>query len=344
MRSAESEGVPQIEVQWYNDWIKENLPDQNGKVAIVTGSNSGTGFWCASALAGAGATVVLACRTIEKAEAAKKEILDTHKEAKVDVIRLDNADFDSVRSFAKTFDQKYDRLDILCNNAGVMALPYSLTKDGYEIQFQTNHLAHFQLTKLLWKKIVETPGQSRVVQHSSSAHHFGKPYFSPDHMEKPQSGWTQVLLVHLLIPLMGYPKWNWLRYGVSKLSNVLFMRGLQTRIDDKDLTSKVISVACHPGYASTGLQYTTGETAGAMPGWKKMNQNYAQSAADGSLPLLMACAGEGVANGDFLGPMGRGNMTGPPGKNPVKGYGDDPRQREELWKYSEECTGDKFDV
>ena len=258
-RSSEADLT--TENKYYEGWIKDNLPDLTGKVAIVTGSNSGTGFWCARALAGAGATVVLGCRNAEKAELAKKEILDSFPAANVAVIRIDTADLASVRAFASEFNTQYDRLDILANNAGVMAIPYSLTKDGFEIQFQTNHLGHFLLTKLLWDKLVNTPGQSRVIQHSSSAHSIGSPYFSKDHMEKPLFGFfSGFFLWYFIYPLLALPKWNWLRYGVSKLSNVLFMRGLEKRIKDADLDSKVISVACHPGGARTQLQDVTDGT------------------------------------------------------------------------------------
>ena len=343
-RSVELSSVPQIEVKWYHDWIKEHLPDQTGRVAIVTGANSGTGFWCAKALAGAGATVVMACRTPEKAEAAAEEILEDYPNAKVDAsIRLDTSDLACVREFARTFNAKYDRLDILANNAGVMALPFSKTKDGFEIQWQTNHLGHFVLTNLLWRKMLDTPGESRVVNHSSSAHQLGK--FSPDHMEKPLYGWKLTgWIAPIILPIMGMkPIENWLRYGVSKLSNVLFMKGLEKRIKEAGLESKVITIAVHPGYASTQLQQVAGE-AGSMKDWQSHNESRAQSAADGSLPLLMGCVGKDVANGDYLGPTEGGTMRGPPGKDKIGGYGNDPDQVESLWKYSEKCAGEQFKI
>jgi NAD(P)-dependent dehydrogenase (short-subunit alcohol dehydrogenase family) len=344
-RSNEQEHVPQVENQWYDDWIKD-VPDLTERVAVVTGCNSGTGFWAASALAGKGCTVVMACRSVEKADRAKKDILETYPQANLEVIQMDNMDLSSVRSFAKTFNAKYDRLDYLLNNAGIMAQPLIKSKDGYDIQFQTNHLAHFLLTKLLWNKLVASPGQGRVVNHSSSAHHFGSPIFDKDRMDDPTYAWgwfgVNVLMVRVFFPLMGAnPMDRWLRYGVSKLCNVLMMRSLQRKIEGANLTDKVIAVACHPGYASTGLQYAAAE---AMSNWQRMNERNAQSAADGSLPLLMATVGASVENGDYLGPSLGMEMKGPPKKAKVGGNGNNAEMAKELWEYSEECLGEKFEV
>jgi NAD(P)-dependent dehydrogenase (short-subunit alcohol dehydrogenase family) len=272
---------------------------------------------------------------VAKAEAAKEEILEDYPDAKLDVICLDNANLSSVREFADAFTEKYDRLDLLVNNAGIMAVPYSNTTDGFEVQWQTNHLSHFLLTKLLWETmVVKTPGQSRVIQHSSGAHHMGSPYFNKDHMEKPQHsamGWP---LWHIVAPyMMKMPTWNWLRYGVSKVSNVLFMRGLEKRIKEKNLEDKIISVAVHPGYA---------KTKGAHKAMGNLATGTAQSAADGSLPLLMACVSNEVVNGDYLGP--KDNGKGPPVKDKVGGYGNDKKQASDLWVYSEECIGEKFEI
>ena len=203
-------------------------------------------------------------------------------------------------------------------------------------------VGHFLLAKLLWQKLVDTPGESRIVQHSSSAHHLGK--FTPDNMEKPSAGWKLYgWLAPIVFPIMGMPRDNWVRYGVSKLCNILFMKGLVSRIEASKLESKVVSVAVHPGYASTQLQQVAGE-AGSFKNWQQSNQKNAQSAADGSLPLLMACVGKDVSNGDFLGPTEGGNMVGPPGKNTIGGYGNDAEQAASLWKYSEERVGETFEI
>ncbi|KAL3911032.1 MAG: hypothetical protein SGILL_007446, partial [Bacillariaceae sp.] len=312
-RSAEADHGVVVENQWYDDWIKD-IPDQEGKVAIVTGGNSGTGFWAASALAGKGCTVVLACRNEAKANAAKTEILGYYPKAKVDVIVMDNMDFSTVKSFASAFDKKYDRLDYLLNNAGIMAQPLIKSKDGYDIQFQTNHLAHFLLTELLWEKLVKTDGQSRVINHSSGAHSTGCIAFDKDKMEEPTYNYgflgINVFLWNVFLPFMGLkPRDNWKRYGMSKLCNVLFTKELEAKIEEKNLSDKVIAVACHPGYANTNLQNAAKDS---MSNWEKMNSGNAQSAADGSLPLLMATIGKDIKDGDFMGPNGFQNMSGPP--------------------------------
>jgi len=304
-RSDEANHGVVVENQWYDDWVETNVPDLTGKVAIITGSNSGTGFWTANALANKGCTVVLACRNAQKAEAAKQEIMERFPSAKIDVIGvLDNMDLSTVRAFAEAFNKKYDRLDLLLNNAGIMAQPKIESKDGYDIQFQTNHLSHFLLTKLLWTKLVETPGESRVVQHSSSAHDLGSPRFDSFKVNDPTYDWgflgINSLLWNVMLPIMGLkPVDNWMRYGSSKLCNVLFAKELARKIEASSTTSSVLSLACHPGYANTNLQNAAKDS---MTNWEKMNSGNAQSAADGSLPLLMAAVGSGLKQGDYTGP------------------------------------------
>lgn len=342
-RSKEAHAI-EVEDKWYNDWVEKNVPDMEGKVAVITGSNSGIGFWAASALAGKGCTVVLACRTEEKAEAAKKEILEKFPDAKIDFIPLDNMDFASVRAFAETFHEKYDRLDVLANNAGVMALPLKESKDGYDIQIQTNHLSHFLLTSLLWEKLVSTEGQGRVIQVSSASHKLGNPRFDRNKLKTGSYNFGNGLLWNFFMPVVFKfkPKGNWLRYGVSKLCNVLFFRELERKIKEKDLESKVISVACHPGVSTTGLQGAAGDS---MPqSFLEMNKDNIQSAADGSLPLLMACAGKHVANGDYLGPSGKDEYSGPPTKVQTAKNGQDVKMAKELWEFSEEAVGSKFTI
>lgn len=321
--------------------------DLNGKVAIITGSNSGTGFWAASALAGKGCTVILACRNPDKAEAAKKEILGYHPKAKVDVIKMDNMDLASVKTFAETFNKKYDRLDYLLNNAGIMAQPLTKSKDGYDIQFQTNHLAHFYLTELLWDKMLKTTdGQSRVVNHSSGAHSLGGPVFDKTKMDYPTYSWgilgINVFLWNVVLPAMGLkPLDNWQRYGTSKLCNVLFTKELQRRIEEKGLADKIIAVACHPGFANTNLQNVAKDS---VSNWEKLNAGNAQSAADGSLPLLMATVGSSIKGGDYCEPGGAQHMKGAPMVGAVGGNGNDPAMAKELWSYSEECLKSPFTI
>ena len=344
-RSGEADHGVVIDNQWYEDWVKDNISDLSGKVAIITGSNSGTGFWAANALASKGCVVVLACRNLSKAKAAADEIVERFPNAIVDPsMKLDNMDLDTVRSFVKDFKNKYDRLDYLLNNAGIMAQPLNKSKDGYDVQFQTNHLSHFLLTELLWETILQTPGQSRIVQHSSGAHYMGCPRFDKDNIDHPSYNWgwfgMNFVLWRVLLPVMGMkPYDNWARYGQSKLCNVLFAKELARRIDSSNNTDKVLSLACHPGYANTNLQNVAKDS---MSNWEKSNQDNSQSAADGSLPLLLATLGPEIQNGNYTGP--KENFKGPPIVTPVGGNGNDESMAKELWEYSEECIGTKFEV
>jgi len=347
-RSGEADHGVTVANQWYDEWIQQNIPDLTGKVAIVTGGNSGTGFWAASALAGQNCTVVLACRNPAKAKAAQEEILGYHPQAKVDAdIAMDNMDLSTVKSFAEAFNKKYDRLDYLINNAGIMAQPLIQSKDGFDIQFQTNHLAHFMLTQLLWDKMIKTEGQSRVVNHSSGAHALGGPVFDSTKMDHPTYSWGVLginpVLWYVLLPAMGLkPVENWLRYGVSKLCNVLFTKELQAQIEAKGLSEKVIAVACHPGHANTNLQNVAKDS---MSNWEKLNADGAQSAADGSLPLLMSTVGPKVQGGDYCEPsVGAMHTKGPPMVGAVGGNGNDAKMAKSLWDYSEECIKSKFEV
>lgn len=340
-RSSEIEHGVEVPNKWYDDWIKD-IPDLTDKVAIVTGSNSGTGFWAANALASKGCNVVLACRSMEKATHAKDEILTKYPDAKLDVIPMDNMDLSSVRKFAETFHAKYERLDYLLNNAGIMAQPLIKSKDGFDIQFQTNHLAHFLLTKLMWDKLVNSPGQARIVNHSSSAHYAFGSMFDRNRLDNPPYSFgilgLNVFLVNVVLPVIGLtPIGNWLRYGQSKLDNVLMMQSLKHKIADQGLADKVICTACHPGYANTGLQAAASDS---MRSWKSLNQSFAQSAADGSLPLLYAAVGADVQNGEYFGPKHGGR--GPPAKDKVKGFGKDLTMAADLWAFSEESIGEKF--
>uniref|UniRef100_A0A7R9WMX8 Uncharacterized protein n=1 Tax=Craspedostauros australis TaxID=1486917 RepID=A0A7R9WMX8_9STRA len=331
----------------YDAWIKDNIPDMTGKVAIITGANSGTGFWAAAALASKHCTIVMACRNEKKAAHAKAEIMDLHKGAMIDIIRMDNMDLASVRSFAKKFNAKYDRLDLLLNNAGVMAQQLVESKDGHDIQFQTNHLSHFLLTKLLWDKLVKTDGQARVINHSSMFHHLMGTTFDRNRMEKPTYTYgifgKNVVINWIFFPMfVGFAMHDrWARYGMSKLCNVLFTLGLKERIQKQDMTDEIIALTCHPGIASTNLHNVAGD---AYPNWKIVGRDYAQSAADGSLPLLMAAVSEGASNGDFYGPASSGEDKGPPRKTQAFGNGNDANLASELWDYSEECIEEDFGI
>jgi NAD(P)-dependent dehydrogenase (short-subunit alcohol dehydrogenase family) len=217
-----------------SNWTAENIPDLTGKVAIVTGANSGIGCEMARALARKAATVILACRSQEKGVAAVEQIGREYPAAKAELMQLDLSDLASVRRFAGDFTGRYDRLDILINNAGIMMTPFGHTADGFELQFGTNHLGHFALTGLLLDLILHTH-RARVVTVSSSGHRFGKIDFDNLNAEQVYSRTAA--------------------YGQSKLANLLFTYELQKRFKVAGVDS--IAAAAHPGWTATNLQAHT---------------------------------------------------------------------------------------
>jgi NAD(P)-dependent dehydrogenase (short-subunit alcohol dehydrogenase family) len=294
------------------------MPDQTGKIAIVTGANSGLGYESAQALIRRGAHVVIACRNQTKAAEAYAQLEACAPETSLDSIPLDLGSLDSVRAFAETFTAQYDRLDILLNNAGVMAPPRGETADGFEMQFGTNHLGHFALTGRLMPLLLATPG-SRVVTVSSMAHLNGRIDFND--LQHAQS----------------YSRYE--AYSQSKLANVLFGRELQRRLSAAG--AETISVIAHPGLSNTNLQHTTAEASGSRFEGGLYNfllNTLGQSAEMGSLPQLYAATMPDVQGGDFFGPDGfyiRGNPTTIKGSSASK----DRETAERLWRMSEELTG-----
>lgn len=295
-----------------NHWTTENIPDQTGKIAIITGANSGIGYDAARELAKKNATVIMACRDKAKGDKAAGMILDDYPRAKVQVMQLDLADLDSVKGFAEKFHTEYDRLDILINNAGIMAVPYGLTADGFERQFGTNHLGHFALTGLLLDLLLGTEG-ARVVTISSTGHRMGKIDFDDLNSEK------------------SYFKWG--AYGQSKLANLLFAYELQRRLAAAG--SSTISVAAHPGYTATNLQSGTF--------FKFLNPIFGQDQEMGALPTLYAATSPEVNGCDYIGPDGFMEQRGYPKKVHSNGASHDEAIARKLWQLSEELTGVKFD-
>lgn len=297
-----------------HSWSVEQLGDQTGRVAIVTGSNSGIGFETARVLAEKGATVVMACRNLSKANPKANEIRGAHPTASVEVMELDLSDLDSVRRFAEVFRAKHSRLDLLINNAGVMVPPYGKTAQGFETQFGVNHLGHFALTGALLDLLTNTPG-SRIVTVSSVAHYMGKIQFSDLNWEN------------------GYKAQP--AYGQSKLANLLFTYELQRRLAaaGKD----TLAVAAHPGWTETNLQ----AHAKAM---KYMNRFFAQNALMGALPTLYAATEPTVNGAEYFGPSGFMEMNGPPKKVKSNKRSHDQNVAERLWNVSEELTGIRFQI
>jgi NAD(P)-dependent dehydrogenase (short-subunit alcohol dehydrogenase family) len=298
-------------------WTIEDIPEQTGKLVVVTGANSGLGYQTAWALAGKSARVVLAVRDEEKGRAAADAIRRAYPWAPLEVMALDLADLRSVRRFADTFRARYDSLALLINNAGVMALPYRRTVDGFEMQFGTNHLGHFALTGLL-PAILATP-RARVITVSSGAHTNGSIDF--DNLDGSK----------------GYRPWR--AYAQSKLANLLFAYELQRRFAAAGATA--LSVGCHPGWAATNLQAAGPRMAGAQLRARLTtvaNRALAQSAAMGALPILYAATAGRVNGCDYIGPTSWGGMRGYPGK-----VRSSPRSYDaalaRLWQVSEDLTG-----
>lgn len=290
-------------------WSEDDVPDMSGKIAIVTGANSGIGYETTRVLAQRGATVVMACRNLSKAEAAAAEMRGLRLAGEIVVMPLDLADLASVRSFAQDFLARYGRLDLLINNAGIMIPPLGRTAQGYESQFGTNHLGHFALTNLLLERLNDTPG-ARVVTVSSIAHRFGEMDFADLNWQAKEYS------------AMG-------AYGQSKLANLLFTRELQRRLTEAG--SGTIAVAAHPGYTATNLQ---GDTVTM----NLMNRLFAQPQPMGALPTLYAATAPGVKGGDYFGPSGLGEIAGNPERVEASERAHSQEDARRLWNVSEKLT------
>lgn len=300
-------------------WTVEDIPNLQGKTAIVTGANSGLGLEIAQALAAAGAQVTLACRSQNKAEAAMQRIRQHAPQAELDFQPLNLADLSSIRDFASQYADRHERLDRLCNNAGVMALPLCLTADGFEMQIGTNHLGHFALTGRLLPLLQASP-DARVATMSSIAHRPGKIRFDDLNWERGK-----------------YSKWA--AYSQSKLANLLFTFELQRRFEQHDVDA--IAVAAHPGYASTHLQLAGPEMTRSGFGKALMklgNGLLGQSAARGALPMLYAVTDQDIQGGDYIGPDGPMEMRGWPKKVGCTSTARDTGAAKRLWALSEQLT------
>ena len=300
-------------------WSVADIPDLTGKTVIITGANSGLGFEAATVLAGAGAQVVLACRDQAKGRAAEEQIRAAHPRAATALMPLDLSSLADIRRGADEILRTHPRIDVLMNNAGVMALPHRQTADGFEMQFGTNHLGHFALTGLLLERLRATSG-ARVVTVSSGAHRMGKIRFDDPH-------WRS-----------GYSKWP--AYGQSKLANLLFAYELQRRLAAAG--ADTISVAAHPGYAATNLQAAGPRMLGSSRLERLMevaNSLFAQSAAMGALPQIHAAVAPGVRGGQYIGPDGFGELWGHPRVVTSNRRSQDVEAARRLWALSEEMTG-----
>jgi NAD(P)-dependent dehydrogenase (short-subunit alcohol dehydrogenase family) len=297
-------------------WAAADIPDQAGRIAVVTGANSGLGAVTARELARAGATVVIACRNTAKGDEAAQSITAAVPAADLAVRLLDLADLGSVRTFAETFAGEHDRLDLLVNNAGVMAPPRRLTADGFESQIGTNHLGHYALTGLLLPRLLAA-GAPRVVTLSSGAHRMGRVNFSNLQGERRYN--------------------NWLAYGQSKLANLLFCFELQRRATAAG--TELRSMAAHPGYSATNLQFAGPSRFYETAIMGVTNKLVAQSADMGALPTLYAATVADLPGGSFVGPDGWQELRGHPHVVTAarRAYDEDAQRR--LWAVSEQLTG-----
>jgi len=301
-------------------WTTANIPDLTGKVIIVTGGNSGLGYESVKAFAERGAEVILASRSVEKGEAAKTSIGNI--KGKIVVMQLDLMDFESIESFSENFLKKYNRLDVLLNNAGIMTTPYFLTKDGLEAQNGTNHFGHFALTGRLFGLIKNTPN-SRVVNVSSMAHKQGKIDFD-NLLYENGKGYSPIK-----------------SYGRSKLLNLLFTYELQRKIEAVGIKS--IAVAAHPGVSNTNLARFL-EDKLFFKILKPLMMPFMQSQEMGALPQIRASVDPYVKGGEFYGPDGFSGMKGFPVIVQSNAASNNLEDARELWKVSEKITGIKFEL
>jgi len=299
-------------------WTAAEIPDQAGRLAVVTGANSGLGEITARELARKGARVVLAVRTTSKGETAALRIRDAVPGARVEVRELDLSSLASVRAFAAGLTAEAPVLDLLVNNAGIMQTPPSRTADGNELQFGTNHLGHFALTGLLLEALGRASAP-RVVTVSSPEHKPGHIHFDDLKLER------------------GYAPRK--AYQQSKMANTVFAIELDRRL--RAAGSSILSVLAHPGYSATNLQ-STGPTGLAAFAMKIGNAVFAQSAERGVLPQLLAATAPSVQGGQFFGPSGFQELRGAPIQVEAVAEAHDPEIGRRLWTVSENLTGVTF--
>lgn len=296
-----------------SSWTEADIPDQTGRVAVVTGANSGIGFEAVRALAKRGASVILAVRNLEKGEAAVAKIRAAQASADLEVQQLDLASLDSIRTAAEAVKTRRDRIDLLINNAGVMFTPRQKTVDGFEMQFGTNHLGHFAWTGLMIDRMMAVPG-SRVVTVSSAAHQISRGInFSDLHADRRYGRVTA--------------------YSQSKLANLLFVYELQRRLSDAGV--ETVALGAHPGGANTNLSRH-------VPRLQFMLRFTTQDAAMGALPTLRAATDPDARGGQYYGPDGFLGQQGHPIAVTSSRQSHDSEAQFRLWDVSEALTGVTF--
>ena len=299
-------------------WTADEIPDQRGRTAVITGANAGLGAVAARRLADRGASVVLAARRLDAGRAAADAIRAEIPSARIDVRPLDLASLDSVQGFAESLRRDLDRVDVLVNNAGTMRGPFRRSAEGHELQFAVNHLGHFALTGLLLPLLTEVPG-SRVVVLSSTEHRFGR------------------LELDRLDDEAGYDSRR--AYQRAKLANTAFGLELQRRLAEHG--SRTIAVLAHPGIAKTTLA-RNGATAAERLLVRSVTALLGQTAEEGARPELFAATAPAVRGGAFFGPTGRGEARGPVGEVAPSRAALEPALGAELWRVSEDLTGVRY--
>lgn len=301
-----------------NEYQNSNSRPDETPIAIVTGANAGLGFETAKALAAKNFKVIMACRDLEKAAKARKQIIAAHSDAFVEIQELDLASLDSVRSFSSRFTSTFKKLDLLINNAGVMMPPYQTTEDGFELQLGVNYLGHFLLTGLL-KEALTCSQNSRIVSLSSIAHKNAEINFNDLQSEK------------------SYSKFK--AYGQSKLACLIFSLELERRLKAHSI-NHVSSLAAHPGVSSTELMRH-------LPAWlmfiaKPVEPFISHSAEKGAQPTLKAALDKELAGGCYIGPDGFREMKGQPAEAEIARQAKNKETAAKLWAVSENLTGIKF--
>ncbi|MBZ0263863.1 SDR family NAD(P)-dependent oxidoreductase [bacterium] len=298
-----------------SNWTASDIPDQNGRITIVTGANSGIGLETARELARKGAKTILAVRDRDKGDVAAEDIHSEIPNSDIEVWILDLSSLQSVKDFAEKFKKEYDHLDLLINNAGVMMPPYSKTADGYELQFGTNHLGHFALTAHLFDLLQKTKG-SRVVNVSSMAHNWGKVNFDDLNSEK------------------NYNRQE--AYGQSKLANLYFTFEMQRRLKRAGKSSPIVTAA-HPGWTATNLQKHNKL-------FQILNPFFSQKPPMGALPTLRAAIDSEARGSEYYGPKGFKEIKGYPVKVDSNKLSKDETIAKQLWVVSEKVTGVEFKI
>ena len=298
-------------------WRERDVPGQAGRIAVITGANSGIGFEAARVLAERGAAVVLACRDPRKATEAAARIKAATPAASLSTVRLDLGSLASVRDAAAELRARHDRLDMLINNAGVMMTPYGRTEDGFELQLGTNHLGHFALTGLLLDLMLGVPG-SRVVTVSSNGHRLGRIDFG--NLQWEHGGYTRTAA-----------------YGRSKLANLLFTYELQRRLAAAGAATGAL--AAHPGTSRTALvRY--------LPAWMRVGSYLVpmQGSAMGAVPMLRAATDPAAHGGEYYGPAAFGEQMGPARRVRSNERSHDAETARRLWEESARLTGVGYPV